>query len=111
MARQLLERAGEKLVLPWTASWRGEAKPGARTWLLDRDAVPPEGMILDIGPKTVATFREFVDRARTVLWNGPMGMSEIEEFATAPLASRARSPTRRSAGRRPSWAAATAPPP
>ena len=81
MARQLLERAAEKLVLPVDCVVAGEAKPGARTWLLDRDAVPPEGMILDIGPKTVATFREFVDRARTVLWNGPMGMAEVEEFS------------------------------
>ena len=81
LARQLLERAGEKLVLPVDCVVSGEAKPGARTWLLDRDSVPPEGMILDIGPKTVATFREYVDRARTVLWNGPMGMAEIEEFS------------------------------
>lgn len=81
MARQLLERAAEKLVLPVDCVVAGEAKPGARTWLLDRDSVPPEGIILDIGPKTVATFREFIDRARTVLWNGPMGMAEIEEFS------------------------------
>lgn len=81
LARQLLERAGEKLVLPVDCVVAGEAKPGARTWLLDRDEVPPEGMILDIGPKSVATFREYVDRARTVLWNGPMGMAEIEEFS------------------------------
>jgi phosphoglycerate kinase len=81
MARELLERAGEKLVLPVDCVVAGEARAGARTWLLDRDAVPPEGNILDIGPKSVATFRDFVERAKTILWNGPMGLFEIDDFA------------------------------
>jgi len=81
MAKDLLQRAGEKLVLPVDCVVAGEAKAGARTWLLDRDQVPPEGSILDIGPKSVATFRDFIERSRTVLWNGPMGLFEIEDFA------------------------------
>lgn len=81
MAHTLLERAGEKLVLPVDCVVAGEAKAGARTWLLARDEVPPEGSILDIGPKSVATFRDFVERARTILWNGPMGLFEIDDFA------------------------------
>jgi phosphoglycerate kinase len=81
LARELLERAGQKLVLPVDCVVAGQIEPGARTWLLDRDAVPPEGKILDIGPKSVATFRDFVDRARTILWNGPMGIFEIPEFS------------------------------
>jgi phosphoglycerate kinase len=81
MARALLERAGQKLVLPVDAVVAGEAKAGARTWLLARDEVPPEGSILDIGPKSVATFRDFIERSRTILWNGPMGLFEIADFA------------------------------
>jgi phosphoglycerate kinase len=81
VARDVLDRAGAKLVLPVDAVVAGEAEAGARTWLLDRDAVPPEGRILDIGPKSVATFRDFIDRSRTVLWNGPMGLFEIADFA------------------------------
>jgi phosphoglycerate kinase len=81
MARELLERAGAKLVLPVDCVVAGQIEPGARTWLLDRDNVPPEGNILDIGPKSVATFRDFIDRARTILWNGPMGIFEIPEFS------------------------------
>jgi phosphoglycerate kinase len=81
MARALMERAGEKLVLPVDCVVAGEPKPGVRTWLLQRDEVPPEGNILDIGPKSIATFRDFIERARTVLWNGPMGLFEIDEFA------------------------------
>lgn len=81
MARTLLERAGDRIVLPVDCVVAGEAKAGARTWLLARDEVPPEGSILDIGPKSIATFRDFVERARTVLWNGPMGMFEVDDFA------------------------------
>jgi phosphoglycerate kinase len=85
MAKTLLERAGEKIVLPVDCVVAGEAKAGARTWLLDRDDVPPEGSILDIGPKSVATFRDFIERSRTILWNGPMGLFEIEDFAEGTL--------------------------
>lgn len=81
MARELLERAGDKLVLPVDCVVAGRAEPGIRTWILDRDAVPPEGSIFDIGPKSVATFGEFIAKARTVLWNGPMGIFEIPEFS------------------------------
>jgi phosphoglycerate kinase len=72
-------------VLPVDCVVAGEAKAGARTWLLDRDKVPPEGSILDIGPKSVATFRDFVERSRTVLWNGPMGLFEIADFADGTM--------------------------
>jgi phosphoglycerate kinase len=85
MARQLLQRAGAKLVLPVDCVVAGEPKPGVRTWLLARDEVPPEGAILDIGPKSVATFRDFVERSRTLLWNGPMGLFEIPDFADGTL--------------------------
>jgi phosphoglycerate kinase len=85
MARALLDRAGEKMVLPVDCVVAGEAKAGARTWLLDRDDVPPEGSILDIGPKSVATFRDFIERSRTILWNGPMGLFEIADFADGTL--------------------------
>jgi phosphoglycerate kinase len=85
MARELLGRGGDKLVLPVDCVVAGEAKADARTWLLDRNEVPPEGSILDIGPKSVATFRDFIERSRTILWNGPMGLFEIDQFAEGTL--------------------------
>jgi phosphoglycerate kinase len=85
MARELLDGAGGKIVLPVDCVVAGEAKAGARTWLLERDDVPPEGSILDIGPKSVATFRDFIERSRTILWNGPMGLFEIDDFAEGTL--------------------------
>ena len=81
LARELIERAGKKLVLPVDCVVAGEAKAGVRTFTMDRNQVPPEGKIFDIGPKSVATFREVLEGARTVLWNGPLGMFEIAEFS------------------------------
>src|SRR5690606_5285313 len=81
MARDILERAGSKLVLPVDCVVAGEAKENARTFLMERTDVPPEGAIDDIGPKSVATFRDYIERARTIVWNGPMGLFEIETFA------------------------------
>lgn len=81
LANELMQRAGKKLVLPVDCIVAGEAKLGARTFTMERDKVPPEGKIFDIGPKSVASFRDVIERARTILWNGPMGMFEIPEFS------------------------------
>lgn len=82
MARELLDRAGDKLVLPVDCVIADEAEPGARARVVDRDDVPEEARILDIGPSSVATFRGIVEDARTVVWNGPMGFFEIDEFGS-----------------------------
>jgi phosphoglycerate kinase len=81
LAKELIGRAGKKLLLPVDCVVAGEAKAGARTFTMDRDKVPPEGKIFDIGPKSVATFRDVIERAKTILWNGPVGMFEIPDFS------------------------------
>ncbi|MBI4409668.1 MAG: phosphoglycerate kinase [Gemmatimonadetes bacterium] len=81
VARELLERAGPRLVLPVDCVVAAEAKAGAATRVVDRDAVPSDARILDVGPKSVGMFRELLSGARTVLWNGPVGMFEVREFA------------------------------
>jgi phosphoglycerate kinase len=81
LAKELMDRAGKKLVLPVDCVVAGEPKAGTRTFTLDRNQVPPEGKIFDIGPKSVATFRDVIERAKTILWNGPVGMFEIPEFS------------------------------
>ena len=81
LAKELIERAGDKMVLPVDCVVAGEARTGVRTFTMDRDKVPPEGKIFDIGPKSVATFRDHIERAKTILWNGPVGMFEIAEFS------------------------------
>jgi phosphoglycerate kinase len=80
MARDLLDRAGDKLLLPLDAIIAEEAAPDAPTRTVDRDAVPSGWKILDIGPRSVSTFCDVLETARTVVWNGPMGMFELEPF-------------------------------
>ncbi|HEX7049622.1 MAG TPA: phosphoglycerate kinase [Longimicrobiales bacterium] len=80
MARALLDRAGEKLVLPVDCVVAERPEAGARSWVVDRDAIPAGAYALDVGPQTVAVFAELLTGARTVVWNGPMGMFEIAEF-------------------------------
>ena len=81
MARDLLERAGDKLLLPVDCVVAEEAADGAATRSVDREGVPDGWKILDIGPASVTAFRSALEDARTVLWNGPMGMFELEAFA------------------------------
>ncbi len=81
LARELIERAGAKLILPVDCVVATEAKPGVATAVLDRAGVTPDGKIFDIGPKSVTLFRDAIGKANTILWNGPVGMFEIAEFA------------------------------
>jgi phosphoglycerate kinase len=79
LARSLLERAGEKISLPVDCVIAPEAKAGANVHTVERSAVPADQRIVDIGPDTIASFAEVIKRARTVLWNGPLGMFEVRE--------------------------------
>jgi len=49
--------------------------------IMDAERVEPEWMALDIGPRSVALFREKLRGAGTVIWNGPVGVAEIKDFA------------------------------
>lgn len=82
MARTLLERAGDKLVLPVDCLIATEAKAGAATQVVERDRVPADSAIYDIGPRSVAVFSDLLHRSRTILWNGPVGLFEVPDFAT-----------------------------
>ena len=89
-ARTILEQAGDRLRLPVDARVAAEPRASAAYRELTVDEVPAEWMILDIGPKTVAEFSAIAGSAGTVVWNGPVGLSEIPAFAygTHALANR-----------------------
>lgn len=89
LARRLLEmaeRRGTQLLLPLDHICAKEPKEGAETLEVKERAIPDGWMGLDIGPKTVALYREKIRAAKTVLWNGPMGLFEIPAFAHGTFA-------------------------
>ena len=81
MARALLARAGEKLVLPVDCVVAAEASAQAAVQVVDRDRIPAESAVYDLGPRSVAVFADILKRSRTILWNGPVGLFEVDAFA------------------------------
>jgi phosphoglycerate kinase len=79
--------AGCAIVLPVDGVVAKEFKAGATNETLDVGKVPADGMILDVGPRTIATIGEWIDRAATLVWNGPLGAFEIGPFDTATVAA------------------------
>ena len=80
MAKDLLSRGSQKLMLPDDAVVAPsiEAAQGARS--VRRDAIPSDQAMLDIGPATAQQFAKEIARAKTVIWNGPMGVFETKPF-------------------------------
>ena len=81
-ARALLSQGGEKLVLPIDFVIADAFKDDANTQVIRADQDTPDGwQILDIGPETITRYAALLDGARTVVWNGPMGVFEMPSFA------------------------------
>jgi phosphoglycerate kinase len=85
MARDLLSKAGEKLVLPIDAIVAPTLSSDAPTKIVTREAIPADQAMFDIGPLTIEAFAETVVEAKTVLWNGPMGVFETPPFDVGTL--------------------------
>ena len=79
--------AGCAIVLPVDGVVAREFKANAANETVSVDAVPADAMILDVGPKTVEAIAAWIDRALTVVWNGPLGAFEIEPFDAATVAA------------------------
>jgi phosphoglycerate kinase len=85
IARDLRKLAGDKLVLPVDSIAAAEIKPGVPT-MTCTDAIPDELIGLDIGPRTIERFMSILSSAKTVVWNGPMGVFETPPFDAGTLA-------------------------
>ncbi|HEX3657539.1 MAG TPA: phosphoglycerate kinase [Pirellulales bacterium] len=85
VARELLIRGRDKLLLPQDLVVAGGSDARAARCVIGTEDVPPGWKVMDIGPKTVAAFRERLRDARTVVWNGPMGVFEMAPFAEGTL--------------------------
>jgi phosphoglycerate kinase len=86
MARTLIERAGGKLVLPSGVVIAQELKSGAATRSVRVGEIPAGWAVYDIDEATRQDFARRIQRSRTVLWNGPMGVSEVPPFDAGTLA-------------------------
>ena len=80
-ARRLMDEAGEKLVLPVDVVVADAMEESVEIETVGVEEIPSEKMGLDIGPRTVELFADHVSGAKTIFWNGPMGVFEIEAFA------------------------------
>ena len=84
LAKSLLAEAGGKLVLPVDHVVAAEFKAGAENETVDH--IPDGKMALDIGPKTIANYEAVVASAKTIIWNGPMGVFEMPPFDKGTVA-------------------------
>lgn len=85
LARRTLEQAGDKLVLPVDVVIADAFSPDANRRTVPVDQVEPEWRILDVGPQTVDAFKERLQSAQMVMWNGPLGVFEMGPFAQGTL--------------------------
>ena len=77
----LLEQAAGKIVLPVDIVVADKFAADAQTQVVAADAIPEGWLGLDIGPESVGVFTDALQGAKTVFWNGPMGVFELEPFA------------------------------
>jgi phosphoglycerate kinase len=80
-ARKLADEHGALLQLPEDVVAAQEVSADAPKQTVPVDAIPRELMALDVGPRTVEEFARTIADARTILWNGPMGVFELEPFS------------------------------
>lgn len=84
LAKSFIEKAqakGVQLHMPIDAVVANEFSKDAETKVVDVDAIPADWMGLDIGPKTAAHYAEVIKNSKLIIWNGPMGVFELEPFA------------------------------
>ncbi|MDT3994505.1 phosphoglycerate kinase [Mammaliicoccus sp. H-M34] len=84
-AKELLERAGDKIILPIDCKVAKEFSNDAEITVVSADEIPADQESMDIGPKSVELFSEALEGANTVVWNGPMGVFELSNFAKGTI--------------------------
>jgi len=87
-AQEVLEAAnkkGVKVFLPVDCVVADKMDPSARTQIVPVEKIPPDWMGLDIGPATIIRFADALKDAKTILWNGPMGVFEMQPFSRGTM--------------------------
>lgn len=89
LANELIKKAREnnvQMILPVDFVVASELKAGVKTDVVFANAIPEELAAFDIGPVSVENIHDALEDARTVIWNGPCGVFEIEEFSKGTFA-------------------------
>lgn len=84
LAKEFMQKAKDKgvnFLMPVDAVVASEFSKDADSKVVDIDAIPADWMGLDIGPKTVALYADTIKNSKLIIWNGPMGVFEMEKFA------------------------------
>lgn len=84
LAKQMLEKfksSKAKVLLPVDNVVASEFKNESPSMVVDSDKIPADKMGLDIGPKTIEEFKKVILESKTIVWNGPMGVFEFDNFA------------------------------
>ena len=84
LAKELMAASGAKLMLPLDHVVAAEFKAGADSQTVDH--IPDGKIALDIGPKTIAEYSQVIAGAKTIIWNGPMGVFEMPPFDKGTVA-------------------------
>jgi phosphoglycerate kinase len=98
-AKTILSKSGTKLLLPIDGVLADAFDKNANTRVSAiKDGIPDDWQILDIGPETIKVFDQALADAMTIVWNGPMGVFEMEKFAVGTFAVAKTAATRAKAG-------------
>jgi phosphoglycerate kinase len=85
-ARSILEKAGDKLVLPVDAVIADKFEAEADSQVVDVDKIPAGWRMMDVGPKTLELYKQALESAKLIVWNGPVGVFEMPKFAEGTFA-------------------------
>lgn len=85
-AKNILSKSAYKLILPVDAVIADKFDANANTQTVDVDAIPAGWRMLDVGPKTIELYKQALQDAKLVVWNGPVGVFEMPKFAEGTFA-------------------------
>ena len=84
--KSFFAKEGVEFLLPVDVVCADEFANDSPHDVYDIDSIPDDRMGLDIGPKTIALYKDALSKAKTIVWNGPMGVFEMENFAVGTKA-------------------------
>ena len=86
IAKSILAKAGDRIILPVDAVIADKFEAEAQSQIVDADKIPAGWRMMDVGPKTLESYKRALSGARLVVWNGPVGVFEMPKFAEGTFA-------------------------